>query len=207
MKLNKQEREELKQKYDGRCTYCGDKLGKIFHIDHIIPIRRNEDGTCMNPHLDTYDNLTPSCPSCNRMKSSLPLESFRSLISNFVNSLNNQSTQYKFAKRYGLVQETNQEVKFYFEKIEDKNSLINTIKPRVYLKHIEFPELTKERLKDSIGFTFVLSQELDQNRIKHNVVSVENEGHLSIYFDFICSKDQGKVHRICDIVRSLLMNE
>lgn len=52
------------------------------------------------------------------MKNSLPLESFRAVIAGFVNSLNRDSTQYKFAKRYGLVKETEIEVKFYFEGYE-----------------------------------------------------------------------------------------
>ncbi len=50
------------------------------------------------------------------MKSSLSLESFRNLIAGFVKSLNRDSTQYKFAKRYGLVEEKEREVVFYFEK-------------------------------------------------------------------------------------------
>jgi len=45
----------------------------------------------------------------------MSLEEFRSLIKGFLKHLNEVNTQYKIAKRYGLVQETNIEVKFYFE--------------------------------------------------------------------------------------------
>ncbi len=116
MKLSKRQREHVKQKYNGRCTYCGDPLPKIWHADHLIPIRRNPDGTCQNPENDTIENLVPSCPSCNQAKDVYTIEKFRELIQNFINSLNQRSTQYKFAKRYHLIQETNNKVEFYFEK-------------------------------------------------------------------------------------------
>lgn len=61
------------------------------------------------------DNQMPACPSCNINKHSMSLEEFRYLIQSFVNSLNNNSTQYKIAKRYGLIQETVKPVVFYFE--------------------------------------------------------------------------------------------
>jgi len=62
------------------------------------------------------ENLNPACPSCNIQKKSYSLEQFRENIKKFVGSLNKYSTQYKFAKKYGLIEETEIEVKFYFEK-------------------------------------------------------------------------------------------
>jgi hypothetical protein len=59
--------------------------------------------------------MNPACASCNIQKNSYSLEQFRTNIKQFVNSLNEYSTQYKFAKRYGLVSENNIDVKFYFE--------------------------------------------------------------------------------------------
>lgn len=118
MKLNKKQREELKQKYNGRCAYCGCELNDKWHADHIEPIVRNwTDGTCERPENNRLDNFNPSCSSCNIMKSSMSLENFRDVVKGFINSLNQYSTQYKFAKRYGLVTETNIDVKFYFETI------------------------------------------------------------------------------------------
>ena len=35
MKLTKTQRKELKQKYDGRCAYCGSVLGDKWHADHL----------------------------------------------------------------------------------------------------------------------------------------------------------------------------
>ncbi len=121
MRLTKQQREVLKNKYGGRCAYCGTELKNGWHADHIEPIRRNiECEGCMFPNNDNFDNLNPSCPSCNRMKHSLNVEQFRDMIAYFIHSLNENINQYKFAKRYGLVKETNKEVKFYFEKIDTK---------------------------------------------------------------------------------------
>lgn len=118
MKLNKSQRQILFHKYDGKCAYCGCELGKSFHADHIEPVRRNWwENTVMHPERETLENFNPSCASCNIQKNSYTLEQFRENIKQFVISLNQYSTQYKFAKRYGLVSETEIDVKFYFETI------------------------------------------------------------------------------------------
>ena len=117
MKLTKQQRAELRNKYDGRCAYCGCELSDRWHADHIEPVVRNWwDGTCKNPHNHVLENLNPSCPSCNIVKSSMSLDAFRKVIGGFITSLNRDSTQYKFAKRYGLLEEKEIEVKFWFER-------------------------------------------------------------------------------------------
>lgn len=124
--MNKKDRQKVFDKYDGKCAYCGVNLSKGWHVDHINPIKRDSEwnstkrkfeqkGTCKNPENDVIDNYNPSCASCNIQKNSFTLEEFRKNIKQFVNSLNSYSTQYKFAKRYGLVEETDKEVKFYFE--------------------------------------------------------------------------------------------
>ncbi len=79
MKLTNKQREELRNKYNGRCAYCGCELPEVFHADHIIPIRRNSGGTCENPQADIFENLNPSCPSCNKMKHTLSIEGFRTM--------------------------------------------------------------------------------------------------------------------------------
>ena len=111
------DREILFNKYNGKCAYCGCNLLKGWHQDHKEPIRRF-DGGYMYKHLDNIDNKEPSCSSCNINKHSMSVEEFRSLIEGFIKSLNERSTQYKIAKRYGLIQETNKPVVFYFETFE-----------------------------------------------------------------------------------------
>ena len=131
LKLNmmkKTDRELIFNKYDGKCAYCGCELSKGWHADHIEPIVRDfiynknkqrfeTNGIFRNPENENLQNYNPSCPSCNIQKNSYTLEQFRKNIKQFVNSLNQYSTQYKFAKKYGLVSETNIQVKFYFETV------------------------------------------------------------------------------------------
>lgn len=124
--MTKKDRQIVFDKYKGKCAYCGCELQKGWHVDHIEPIVRDfiynkskqrleTNGICRNPENENLQNYNPSCPSCNIQKNSYTLEQFRENIKEFVNSLNQYSTQYKFAKKYGLIQETEIEVKFYFE--------------------------------------------------------------------------------------------
>lgn len=127
--MNKKDRELVFNKYNGHCAYCGCELTKRWHVDHLEPIVRNSEwdkvnskfkpnGTCEKPQNENFENYMPSCAPCNIQKNSFTLEEFRRNIKYFVNSLNLYSTQYKFAKRYGLVTENDIEVKFYFETLE-----------------------------------------------------------------------------------------
>lgn len=75
---------------------------------------------CKYPERLHIDNQMPACPSCNINKHSMSLEEFRKFIENFIISLNRDSTQYKIAKRYGLIQETGKKVVFYFETYKTK---------------------------------------------------------------------------------------
>jgi hypothetical protein len=70
----------------------------------------------LNPERDTVDNAMPSCHSCNITKSNEPLEDFRGYIEGTVAQLNkSHNACFKFAKRFGLVQETPKPVVFFFE--------------------------------------------------------------------------------------------
>jgi hypothetical protein len=99
-------------------------LEKRWHVDELLPVRRNIkwdkrknryvwDGTCEHPERLNIDN---QMPSCNINKHSMGLEDFRYFIFNLVKNLNKYSTQFKIAKRFGLVNETGNDVVFYFEK-------------------------------------------------------------------------------------------
>lgn len=116
--MNKKTRDLVKSKYNNKCAYCGCELKKGWHVDHIEPVRRNWwENTVLHPERETLENFNPSCASCNIQKNSYTLEQFRENIKQFMNSLNQYSTQYKFVKRYGLVLETEIDVKFYFETV------------------------------------------------------------------------------------------
>ncbi len=112
----KEIRQLIYNKYGGKCAYCGQDLPNKWHIDHFLPVVRNWwENTYNNPENNNIDNYMPSCPSCNILKSSFGIEMFRKGIQGYINSLTQYSTQYKMAKKFGLVQETGIEVKFYFE--------------------------------------------------------------------------------------------
>lgn len=136
MYIPKALRQQIKQKYGGKCAYCGNTLTKGWHVDHLEAIVRDfkynsktqryqSTGTCQKPHNNTPENFNPSCASCNIQKGSYTIEQFRENIKQFLNSLNKYSTQYKFAKRYGLVREINNEVTFYFETLKARDRCIS----------------------------------------------------------------------------------
>lgn len=131
MSISKKNRKLIYDKYNGRCAYCGCKLQKGWHVDELLPVQRNMkydksknkfiyDGTYEHPERFNITNQMPSCPSCNINKHSMCLEDFRNLILGFMKHLNEVNTQYKIAKRYGLINETIKPIVFYFEQIEGK---------------------------------------------------------------------------------------
>lgn len=134
--MSKGDREKVFNKYGGKCAYCGCELVKGWHVDEIEPVRRNWEHVYnettgfhdkkitgyMHPERLILENQNPACASCNINKHSMSLEQFRELITGFITSLNRDSTQYKIAKRYGLVQETIKPVVFYFETINQSTT-------------------------------------------------------------------------------------
>ncbi len=115
--MKPKDRELVFNKYGGKCAYCGCQLRKGWHVDHLEPLRRSlyKGGNHTYPERDCIENMMPSCASCNINKHSDNLERFRDLITGFMKHLNELNTQYKIAKRYGLVKEDIKPVVFYFE--------------------------------------------------------------------------------------------
>lgn len=129
--LTKAERQSVHDRFGGHCSYCGTQLLAGWHVDHLQAIKRNSywdrgkrcfvyDGTCKHPERDQLDNCMPACASCNINKRDFSLEGFRKFITNLITSLNRDSVQYKIAKRYGLVIEKVNPIKFYFETYKTK---------------------------------------------------------------------------------------
>lgn len=135
--MNKKDRQKIFEKFKGHCAYCGDPLYKGWHVDEIQPCvrvykimpgystptkyifpKRVWTGEYEHPERLHFENQVPACPSCNINKHSGTLEDFRKLIEGFKKHLNEINTQYKISKRYGLVQEIDKPVVFYFETVK-----------------------------------------------------------------------------------------
>jgi 5-methylcytosine-specific restriction endonuclease McrA len=115
------DRESIHQKFGGHCSYCGKEITlKQMQVDHFIPVFRGwENGVLEGFGLkrgdETIDNLFPSCARCNRWKSTWNIEQFRNEISLQIQRLNQRSNNYRMAKDFGLIEETNKSVLFFFE--------------------------------------------------------------------------------------------
>lgn len=111
----------MRDKYSGKCAYCGCELPDRWQVDHIEPVFRNWSDEDMKLHIkkprgtDTIENYNPSCPRCNRWKSTFTIEQFRREISMQIDRLNRDSPQFRLAIDYGIIKETKKDVKFYFE--------------------------------------------------------------------------------------------
>jgi hypothetical protein len=128
MKLNKAQRETLRLKFDGKCSYCGEDLKDKWHADHLMPVVRLSNyvkgkgfvssGEMDNPQNDNFANMMPSCPPCNIDKHAFPLEAWRKKLENSCDSLKKYTSTYRHALRFGLVIEQPAKVLFYFEKFQ-----------------------------------------------------------------------------------------
>lgn len=126
----KKQRQTVYEKYNGHCAYCGKRIEiKDMQIDHIIPqlnyewIFKNNISKMIPIFLNHLtvndlhhiDNLNPACRVCNKWKDTYHLELFRSEIQEQTKRLQLRSSNYRIAKLFGLVKETDVKVKFYFE--------------------------------------------------------------------------------------------
>lgn len=76
MKITKELKSILYQKYGGRCAYTGTVLKDDWQVDHVEPIKRFKNG-CEHPHLDVEENMVPCQKIVNHYKGSLTLDEFR----------------------------------------------------------------------------------------------------------------------------------
>jgi len=129
--MNKVEiRKAVYDKLDGHCAYCGCEIKiREMQVDHVIPqsyflhyVKNKFQIPAFLNHLteidvNHFDNLMPTCRYCNKHKSAHHLELYRSEIFEQVKRLNLRSSNYRIAKRYGLIQETVKPIVFYFETV------------------------------------------------------------------------------------------
>lgn len=112
-------RQQVYEKYNGHCAYCGCELEyKDMQVDHINSVYR---AVYMHEGVDEcINNYMPSCRQCNFYKSTFTLEEFRKRLSGITERLE-KTFIYRLAKKYGLIEEHDKEIQFYFEREEFNN--------------------------------------------------------------------------------------
>ena len=119
-------RERVYVKCGGHCAYCGREITmKEMQGDHLTPLYRNDtaDALAMDgikKGTDDFSNLMPSCRACNFRKGTLPVEKFRQEIRSQCDRAIERSFQVRMSLAYGLLEHHDHEIKFYFEKLEER---------------------------------------------------------------------------------------
>ena len=123
MKINRQ---EIYNKCNGHCAYCGKEITiKQMQVDHIEPhwhTMTEQEAQRFNIKKGSHEmgNLNPSCARCNKWKSTYSLEQFRGVVQRSIDRMERDTPNFRLAKDYGLIIITDQPVVFYFERIIDK---------------------------------------------------------------------------------------
>lgn len=107
MSFSKEMRKKVHEKFGGHCAYCGREINlKDMQVDHVKSIRQG--GT------DDFENLFPSCRSCNHYKRSMDLEGFRA----YMKTLHERISKNYIVKvgiNFGIVDIKPFDGTFYFE--------------------------------------------------------------------------------------------
>lgn len=116
MKINRQ---QILEKYDSRCAYCGKLITlKTMQVDHIVPKARfhfiKDKSKC-----DHISNCNPSCRSCNHYKRAESLENFRTWTLGKLHERLAKLYTVKVAIDYNIVQIKPWDKLFYFEKFNE----------------------------------------------------------------------------------------
>ena len=107
--ISKQIRQQVHEKYCGRCAYCGEEIQyKDMQVDHLVSLYQGG--------ADEVENMMPACRSCNHYKRASGLEAWRKQLESTTKVLSRDCYTYRNAVRFGQVTETPHKVVFYFEK-------------------------------------------------------------------------------------------
>ena len=118
--ISKKIREQVYQKFDGHCAYCGCELEyKDMQVDHIESIYRAVENGHFYSKVDNISNYNPSCRSCNFYKGTKTLDRFREDIEESLERNLQRNFNYKMLLKYGLIQRNMHPVKFYFEEVHE----------------------------------------------------------------------------------------
>ena len=119
--IKKEIRKKVHDKYNGGCAYCGQYiLYKDMQIDHMIPKSQVNENNHKDIH--SFDNLMPSCRSCNHYKRSYDLEAFRKAMKTIHERIE-KIYICRVAINYGIVTIRPFDGRFYFEIPEHERML------------------------------------------------------------------------------------
>ena len=111
--IPKKVRLQVYNMYNGHCAYCGCELEyKDMQVDHV-------ESKYWYNGADDISNYKPACRMCNYYKSTHTLESFRDELGLLTQRLEKEFI-YRLAKKYGTIEETDNKIKFYYEKLESQ---------------------------------------------------------------------------------------
>ena len=117
--ISKKLRQQVFDKCNGHCTYCGCELTfKTMQVDHIESVF-NAEYWDKKEVDNSIDNLMPACRQCNFYKGTYDLDVFRREMKSLMERVRKPFI-FRLAEKYGMVQELKWDGKFYFEKQEGK---------------------------------------------------------------------------------------
>lgn len=125
--ISKKVRIALYEKYNHRCAYCGCEMEyKDMQVDHIESVYCNNDIAQTMSEKEMYDesNLLPTCRQCNFYKSTFTVEQFRQRLKEVMMPNLQKDFYYRLAAKYGLIEETDKSIIFYYETLEKGNPKI-----------------------------------------------------------------------------------
>ena len=121
--IPKRIRQQLYEKYNHRCAYCGCELEyKNMQVDHIKSVYVHNDIGHDMTEAEMYDisNLLPACRQCNFYKDTFSLETFRSRLSTVMMENLRKGFTYRLALKVGLIEEHDKNIQFYFETLDNQ---------------------------------------------------------------------------------------
>lgn len=131
MKVN---RRAVYDKFDGHCAYCGNPIHfEAFQVDHVVPKHLShfyksevmkQAVNANGDHVDSIDNMMPSCRRCNHYKRGETLKQFRKTMITLHQRVM-QNYICKVAKDYGIIEIKPFDGVFYFEKHNPTHQMNN----------------------------------------------------------------------------------
>lgn len=127
-KGTKAQRAALREKFGGRCGYCGEELVKM-QADHIEPVIRlttdpwgkplpASERRLIKPERNVFGNMMPACPPCNNSKGGHTLEGWRDLLSRSAEIVAREKSIFRAGRRFGVISVSDKPVVFHFEKTQ-----------------------------------------------------------------------------------------